>query len=199
MSYFIQATVQSLMNGYLSLDKEIEQKLKPLHGKILEINIKKTPFHYGFLFAKNNIEVISADKITADAVISADLLTFLKLFKSSSLSNMSKLSVTGDQVFSEAAYHVLHELDIDWEEILSHYTGDVVAHKIGRCVEGVQKWFNRGANSFKESLTDYLQEELRYFPSATELNDFMEDVDELKSDLDRLSVRLSHYEKDKHE
>lgn len=199
MFYFFQTTLQAIVNRYISLDKEIEQKLKPLRGKILEINIKKTPFHYGFLFTKGNIEIVSADKIAADAVISGDLFAFLKLFKSSSLSNMAKLSITGDQVFSESAYHLLHELDIDWEEILSHYTGDVVAHKVGQCVDEVQKWFNRGANSFKTSLTEYLQEELHYFPSAVEMNDFMEEVDELKHDLDRLNLRLSRYLQDNHE
>ncbi|MCD6045266.1 MAG: hypothetical protein K0R48_429 [Gammaproteobacteria bacterium] len=199
MVYFFQATLQTLINRYISLDKEVEQKLKPLRGKILEINIQKTPFHYGFLFTKNNIEVIAADKIAADAVISGDLLTFLKLFKSSSLSNMSKLNITGDQVFSENAYHLLHDLDIDWEEILSHYTGDVVAHTVGRCVEGLQKWFNRGIHSFKVSLTEYVQEELRYFPSAAEVNDFMDEVDTLRHDVDRLSVRLTQYLQDNHE
>lgn len=199
MVYFLQATLQTLINRYISLDKEIEQKLKPLRGKILEINIQKTPFHYGFLFTKNAIEIISADKIAADAVISGDLFTFLKLFKSSSLSNISKLNITGDQVFSETAYHVLHDLDIDWEEVLSHYTGDVVAHTVGQCVEGLQKWFNRGAHSFKVSLTEYVQEELRYFPSVAEMNDFMDEVDELKHDLDRLSLRLAQYLQDHHE
>ena len=95
MRHFVQSTIQTLMNRYLSLDREIEQKLKPLRGKILEIHIRKTPFHYGFLFTKNNIELIAADKITADASISGDLPTFLKLFKSSSLSNISKLTITG--------------------------------------------------------------------------------------------------------
>lgn len=199
MFYFFQATLQSVINRYISLDREIEQKLKPLRGKILEINIKKTPFHYGFLFTKNNIEIVAADKIAADAVISGELFTFLKLFKSSSLSNMSELSITGDQAFSETAYHVLHDLDIDWEEILSHYTGDVIAHKVGQCVGSLQEWFNRGANSFKVSLTEYVQEELRYFPSAIEVNDFMDEVDELKHALDRLTLRLSQYLQDKNE
>jgi ubiquinone biosynthesis protein UbiJ len=199
MFYFFQTTLQTIINRYISLDKEIEQKLKPLRGKILEINIKKTPFHYGFLFTKNNIEIISADKIAADAVISGDLFTFLKLFKSSSLSNMSKLSITGDQAFSESAYHLLHDLDIDWEEVLSHYTGDVIAHKVGQCVDGLQKWFSRGAHSFKVSLTEYVQEELRYFPSTVEMNDFMKEVDELKHDLDRVSLRLSRYLQENHE
>lgn len=193
MRHFVQSTIQTLMNRYLSLDREIEQKLKPLRGKILEIHIRKTPFHYGFLFTKNNIELIAADKITADASISGDLPTFLKLFKSSSLSNISKLTITGDQAFSENAYHVLHDLDIDWEEVLSHYTGDVIAHRVGQCVQGFQKWFHRGADSFKVSLTEYLQEELRYFPSPAEVADFMDEVDELKHSLERLTVRLSPY------
>jgi ubiquinone biosynthesis protein UbiJ len=76
MFYFFQTTLQTIINRYISLDKEIEQKLKPLRGKILEINIKKTPFHYGFLFTKNNIEIVAVDKIAADAVISGDVFTF---------------------------------------------------------------------------------------------------------------------------
>lgn len=199
MRHFVQSTLQTLINRYLSLDKEIEQKLKPLRGKILEIHIRKTPFHYGFLFAKNNIEIIAPEKITADASISGDLPTFLKLFRSSSLANMSKLTITGDQAFSENAYHVLHDLDIDWEELLSHYTGDIIAHRVGQCVQGFQKWFQRGTDSFKTSLTEYLQEELRYFPSAAEIDDFMNEVDELQHSLERLTTRLSPYLQEQHD
>lgn len=199
MKQFLQSTLQVLINRYISLDMEIEQKLKPLRGKILEMQIQKTPFHYGFLFTKNTIEVISADKITADATIRGDFFTFLKLFKSFSVSDFSQLSITGDQTFSENAYHLLQDLDIDWEELLSHYTGDVIAHKMGQCVQGFKKWFQRGAKSFETSLTEYLQEELRYFPSAAEMNDFMDEVDELKHDLDRLSLRVSSYLQESHD
>lgn len=196
MFYIVQKTLQPMINRYISLDKDIEQKLKPLRGKILEINIQKTPFHYGFLFTKNAIEIIAADKIAADAAISGDVWTFLKVFKSSSLSNMAKLNITGDHAFAETAYHVLQDLDIDWEETLSHYTGDIVAHKVGQCVDGLKQWLKRGTQSFKVSLTEYVQEELRYFPSAAEMNDFLDEVDELKHAVERLSVRIAQYAHD---
>ena len=193
ISSFLQSSLQALLNQYLSLDKESEQKFKPLRGKILEIQIKKTPFHYGFLFTKDHIEIIVANKVTADATISGDLWTFLQLMKSSSLSNTAKLTITGDQAFSEAAYHVLHDLNIDWEEILSHYTGDVIAHKVGQSVQGIKKWLNRGVDSFKVSLVEYVQEELRYLPSAAEVHDFMDDVDDIQQSVERLTLRLAPY------
>ena len=199
LSSLLESSLQTLLNHYLSLDKQLEQKLKPLRGKILEIQIKKTPFHYGFLFTKDRIDVIAANKITADATICGDVWVFLQVMRSSSLSNLSKLTITGDHAFSEAAYHVLRDLEIDWEEILSKYTGDVMAHKIGQGVKSIKEWLDRGRDSFTLSVTEYVQEELRYFPAPTEVHDFMNDVDEIKNDLERLTVRLAPYLQDKHD
>ena len=41
MFYFFQAALQTMVNRTLSLDKEIEQKLRPLSGKILEIGVRR--------------------------------------------------------------------------------------------------------------------------------------------------------------
>ncbi len=192
MRSLLYSALETLANRYLSLDKDAAKKLKPLSGKILGLEIKHTPLKLTFLFSKERIEVIAPDKINPDAKISGSLMTFMALSRQSktSLKYAAELTISGDQIFAENAYHVLHDLDIDWEECIAHYTGDSIAHSLGRVCQSTRQWWGRGLKSFKMSLSDYLQEELRYFPAAPEVNDFMDEVDKITQALDRLQARL---------
>ena len=43
----------------------------------------------------------------------------------------------------------------------------------------------------RQNVTEYLQEELRAFPSRNELDDFYNDIDELSLDVERLQAHVN--------
>ena len=82
------------------------------------------------------------------------------------------------------------EQEIDWEEYLSHFVGDIIAHQVGNCVRSFVDWNQQTAATMRQNMTEYLQEEIRYFPPREECQDFFNDVDEFRSDIDRMEARI---------
>ena len=83
-------------------------------------------------------------------------------------------------------------MDIDWEGHLAHFTGDVVAYQIGSLFRKGRSFKQQLGSSLQQNITEYLQEELRVFPSKNELDDFFHDVDALSLHTERLQAHIEH-------
>lgn len=90
------------------------------------------------------------------------------------------------QEFSE----ILEALDIDWEEHLSHLTGDLVAHKVGNLVRDVFAWGKQAADTLGQDVAEYLQEENEALPNRDEVENFLSQVDVMRTDVDRMEARV---------
>ena len=90
------------------------------------------------------------------------------------------------------------KLDIDWEEklaqtfakVTSDSTGDLLAHKIGRFVQGFKKWQPQAKNTLEQNIAEYFQQESEILPFAEEIEPFYKAVDTIRNDVDRLEARI---------
>ena len=110
--------------------------------------------------------------------------------KARSLFN-DKIRLSGDIEFGQQVKKLFDELDIDWEGHLAHFTGDVVAHRLGSLFRQGLAFKKQLSNSMRHNLSDYLQEELRLFPPREEINDLFSDIDRLSLDVDRLQAHIN--------
>jgi ubiquinone biosynthesis protein UbiJ len=74
---------------------------------------------------------------------------------------------------------------------LSRVVGDVVAHKVGNVVRGIQDWSTQTIDSLNADITEYMQEESRMLPRREEVDEFLSAVDTLRADVDRLEKRVA--------
>ena len=129
-----------------------------------------------------------------DASISA---TAPKLFKMALELNQAKagrgssVSVTGDIEVVQNFATLLGELDIDWEEQLSRWIGDSAAHGIGQVVRGLHRWGRQTAQVLWMDVGEYLAEETQLLPHAEEVATYVEGVDEIRDDVERLMARVT--------
>lgn len=100
------------------------------------------------------------------------------------------VEITGDTELGQQVRDIVNDLDLDWEEQLTKLVGDVVGHKIGNVVRGVADWAGETRNTLEQDLGEYLQEESRLLPHREEIGPFLEAVDTLRSDIDRLEARV---------
>jgi len=82
------------------------------------------------------------------------------------------------------------KLDIDLEEKLSHVTGDIIAHKIANFFRVGQSWGKESIETFKLNAAEFLQEETRDLPAGPEVDIYYAQVDELRTNFDRLQSRI---------
>ena len=186
-------TLTTVINQYLNLDPDSGARLKALEGKTLKLVIK--PISLFFCFEETGL-IVKSDigEQQADATIDGYPLAFIQLHLSSKdAPNLFKqdLRIEGDIEFGQAVRDLFSKLDIDWEELLAGFTGDMVANQLGKLFEQGKTFFQEVSSSTVETLTEYLQEEAKHLPCREEVDDFCNDVDSLRFRVDRLQAKVN--------
>lgn len=133
----------------------------------------------------------------ADAVLSLSLTALGLLKDPSSLTRYireEKLDLSGDPQLVQAFSVLLGELDIDWEEELSRYTGDVLAHTLLRGARQARRLLGRELCRSQRQLAEYLTEEIRLAPGPLEVASFNDDVELLAQQMKAVELRLARFE-----
>ncbi|MDD5411976.1 MAG: SCP2 sterol-binding domain-containing protein, partial [Methylobacter sp.] len=105
-----------------------------------------------------------------------------------------EVKIEGDMDTGRKFQELFAKLDIDLEEKLSHVTGDIIAHKIGWFFRAGQSWGKDSIETFRLNAAEFLQEETRDLPAGPEADIFYAQVDQLRTDLDRLQSRIERLE-----
>ena len=66
----------------------------------------------------------------------------------------------------------------------------MIARQLGNLFRLSGKFIGESSRTLAQDITEYLQEEARWLPTRTEVNYFLNDIDELRSDVDRVDARI---------
>jgi ubiquinone biosynthesis protein UbiJ len=91
----------------------------------------------------------------------------------------------------------MKNINIDWEEQLSKYTGDVFAHTLFSIKSVVKEKFVRDMTLLSVTLKDAAIEEKPIAAHPCAVEDYCQQVNELRGDVSRLEARLSILEQQK--
>ncbi len=189
----LAASLESALNRYLAMDYDAPYFLKPLAGKVIAITI--TPFGETLYLCPNetNIQIMDTYVGTPDTCLSGSLMAFglMGLSNKPMRSVFSgEISVTGDMHTGRKFQELFDKIEIDIEETIAKYTGDIIAHKIGFFARSGRQWGMETLESLRLNIQEFLQEESRDLPASPEAEIFYRNVDSLRSDYDRLTARL---------
>ena len=188
--------LEQLVNGYLQLDPDGCEQFSTLIGKVIAIEIAGLSPYY--IFPENRgLRFETTYTLKADVTISGSSLALLRLLQSDGYPLPPGVQISGDLDVAHAFQTKMKEIDIDWEEQLSYFTGDVIAHSVGNTVRSIIHWGKEAISSVRQTSTEYIQEEIRYLPPRQEIRDFMQDVDISRNDVERLEARIKRLEKKK--
>lgn len=192
--YSLKALEKAINHG-LALDPASYAKLAALKGKRLEIIVAPLGINFFICFEDSQLKLLDSYEGQADTIIHSNPLGLIRLSllpasKARSLFN-DKIRLSGDIELGQQVKKLFDELDIDWEEHLAHFTGDVVAHQLGSLFRQGLSFKNQLSDSLRSNMRDYLQEECRVFPPREELDDFFHDIDKLSQDVERLQAHIN--------
>ncbi len=185
--------LETALNQYLSLDEDAGLFLQPLAGKVIAITIE--PFQETLYLcpAEDKIQVLEQFLGDVDTHLTGSLTAFGLLgLNAHSMQSVldGQIKISGDTRIGQQFQQLFKNLDIDMEEPLSKITGDVIAHKIGNLFRSGKSWTQQSIETFRQNLEEFLQEETRDLPAKPEAEIFYRQVDELRSDFDRLQARI---------
>ncbi|MGR9073277.1 MAG: ubiquinone biosynthesis accessory factor UbiJ [Gammaproteobacteria bacterium] len=194
---FMEAA-ETVLNRYLSMDEDAGHFLKPLVGKVIAVRVM--PFGWTFYLcpSQDNIQILEQCSETPDTILtgSASALGMMGLSSSPMRSVFSgEVTIEGDMDTGRKFQAFLARLDPDFEEALSRFTGDVVAHRLFRWARAGRQWGEDAVETLGLNVKEFLQDETRDLPAEPEIEIFFREVDRLRVDCDRIVARCERLEK----
>ncbi|WP_088331281.1 SCP2 sterol-binding domain-containing protein [Lacimicrobium sp. SS2-24] len=187
--------IEMAINNLLSLDPDSPQRLLPLNGKRLQVKLHELPWPLTFAFSQR-VDVL-ADEQQADCTIVLSIATLKKMQDISQLSYLiqqQELSLNGDMHTAQSFSNLVKDLNIDWEEQLSRYTGDVIAHQSFRTARQLHHRLTAKLQRLGDILKDVAMDEKQLAAHPLAVEDFSEQVNDLRSDVARFEARLLQLE-----
>lgn len=190
--------LQKAMNHALALDPETKPRIGALKGKAIKIIVSPLDIHFFMHFQGDSIALLANYVDEPNTTIRSSPLGLIRLSllpssKVRSLFN-DQIQISGDTELGQAVKQLFDELDIDWEGHLAHFTGDVAAHQIGRLVKRGMRFKDSLKTSLTHNLSDYIQEETNLTPPTAAIRDFMDDIDDLRLEVERLEASVNQFE-----
>ncbi len=180
------------LNAVLQLDPASREALTALEGRVLQIRCTE-PLLTVYLLPGKTPRLQTQCEHKPETVLEGRAADLLALFfaedRGQALIN-SPVTLKGNSQLLMDIQALLADINPDFERPLSRLIGDVAAHELGRGLRHGLGIGKRLAGSLSRSLGDYLHEEARLAPTAGEVDDFIEGVQQLKQDTERLAERI---------
>ena len=198
----LTATLETAFNAWLALDAQTHgnarSRLQALQGKLICLHISNPDVQLYFLPTADQVRVTTRYAAAPDVTIHGSALGLMRLSASNDAGKAMLehgIKIDGDMGLGNHFSQILREIDVDWEELLSRAVGDVVAHHLGQVVRNAQGWLGDSSHAMRLNTQEYLQEEARVVPADAEIRQYLDAVDTLRADTDRLEARLKRLEK----
>jgi len=194
----LAAALESALDLYLRQDPDSAGRAAALGGSVISLTVTGTGITLYFLPDESGVQVLGRyeGEVTTHLSGSPLGLARLALDRREDALFQGAVRIEGDTATGQQFQALLADTDLDWEELLSRITGDVVAHQAGRLVEKLGQAMREGRETLASDCSEYLQEEARLLPTAIEVRYFLDDVDRLRDASERLQARVARLQRE---
>lgn len=186
------AVAEKLSSRLIAMDPAAAAGLARLQGRQLAFKLKEWPTTLVLTASTDGILFNQHDN-TVDCRIQTDLASLRLLRDPSQLTRLIKadaLQIDGDIQLAQQYSYFFQNLSPDWQQSLSGYVGDAMAHKIALSLSQLQRYISNRMISLQQTGTELAQDELLLTPSALEMMQFSDAVSQLAARVDLLQQQL---------
>lgn len=189
------AAFEQVMKKLLAMDPQAKKLLHQVQGKQLALELKELPWRF-VLSASEQGLLLNQHQEPADCEISTDLATARQLSEPSQLTSLikqDKLSIQGDLQVAQKFSQLLQQLNPDWQQELSTWVGDALAHKIAVGLKHFQALLKEKLVQLEQQSIALMQDELSCTPSRIEYLQFQKELTDLQTRLEELTRKVKAY------
>ena len=190
------AALEIALNRYLRLEPMALEECARLAGRSIELRVAQPAWSFFIEFIAHGVRV-APESHASDVSVSAPLGTLLRLGMRTAQGESSLptgLQVEGDTELLTQFNKLLASVGFDLEEVFAKVLGDGAAHRAAEGVRTFFGWGRRSADTLMLDTAEYLREETRDLARREDVEDWMNAVDKLREDTDRLEARLARLE-----
>ncbi|MCW8887530.1 MAG: SCP2 sterol-binding domain-containing protein [Gammaproteobacteria bacterium] len=189
----ILAAAEQAVNRTLELDPKVLLRLESIAGKIIAIEFEGIGERIFIRPHAKGLDLMGDYDGAVDTTLRGTPMALLRMSNGKPGEGLfgDGVTITGDIELGQRLQRIFGALDIDWEEHLSHLTGDIVAHQLGEGFRALKRWSKHNNQSCERDISEYLRYETESLPLDWEVKRFMDGVDLMRSDIDRLEARIN--------
>ncbi|WP_196138811.1 SCP2 domain-containing protein [Aliikangiella sp. G2MR2-5] len=188
------ALAEQIGNRILALDCEAASQLEQFAGKTIHLEISDLGLQYYLRFPNGTMVITESSTQPVSASISGKASAFLG---AATADHSGDSIFTGDLHFSgeiktaQRFQKLLEGLDPDWQKPIADKLGDEISALVSRGVSQLHNLVQNAIVQTKQDIPEYLQEEIKVTPGKYEIGAFFEEVDNIRSQVDRLAARIT--------
>jgi len=193
----LSTLLEQALNTWLRLDASSHgnaaQQLQALQGQLLCIQLTQPELHLYLLPTSDYVRVMPSYDAEPDVVLQGSALAFMRMANANDSGKAmleNGIRIDGSMGLAEQFSQILSTADIDWEELLARVLGDPAAHQIGQLGRSSQTWLQDSRQALQLNIQEYLQEERQLLPTELTLQPYLNAVDSLRLDAERLQARV---------
>jgi ubiquinone biosynthesis protein UbiJ len=178
----------ALINHLLRDADWARERLAPYAGS--SVRFEMPPLSAAFTVQADGHLIQSPSDTEPAAVVHLTGPTLVRLLWMHDESARQEVQIDGDAALASALTGVINGLRWDVEEDLSRIVGDVAAHRLTHAGSALLAWHVKTASNLAQSLVEYWTEEQPVIASRGAVRAFIQAVDDLRDDAERLEKRI---------
>lgn len=178
----------------LLLDEESRNALVKYAGSVIAIELGNTRKSFYIHITNSGIELGEPASAVPDVTVRgtpSQLFAYLMAMKRGDPGKSGTIEIVGNIALAQKILGIVRDIDLDWEDKLSEWTGDSIAHSTGNVLRKTYKLFSHAGDTLRTNISEYLRYESDIIADQTEINEFNSAVDELRNDVERLKLRIN--------
>ncbi len=186
--------LEAALNRAVALDDETQQRLKALNGRAIAIDFSGVGVAMRIAVENDRLQVGPAFAADADLKLRASPASFLAMaFRRSESTALpaGKVEISGDAELARRIEKLARNFQPDIEEAFTRVFGDVIGYQIAQAFKRAFDWSRESAKNLLQDSADFLRDESRDLVAPAEMEQFLDEVDTLRDDTDRLEARIA--------
>ena len=156
-----------------------------IDGKIVKINLKNLSYNIIIKIDDNALSLIDdEDKFDVELIASPVILAMFILTKGSEQFS-SKISINGD-IDTANKFNQFISSSEKLNELATHILGENLSSTLEEKLSGASSSFQNFFQGTTGDIIDLLIDDVKVIPTKSDINKFLDDVDDLKSRTDQL-------------
>lgn len=166
-------------------------ELLPFAGRAVQFAIP--PASAAIIVLEDGGLALAGETITPEAIVRMAPTTALRILSGDEAAHRL-IDIEGDVELGAALAQVMRGLRWEYEEDLSRIIGDAPAHELAAFGRNIATGIRRQSWNLAEMLSEYWQEEQPMLAKKRHVQRFIDEVDVLRDDAERLAKRIEKLE-----
>lgn len=182
--------LESTLNRTLDLDSHALDALRALEGRTVALRLKPWPAPVGVRVEQGRLVVVNTESADLSIAATPGALLAMVAERGGFELPAGRVDISGDADLARRIQKLLAQLNPDWDAPFARVFGEVAGQQIASGLRGLIGWGRATARAMVLNTSEYLREESRDLVAPAELDQFIDEVDQVRDATERAQARV---------